>query len=186
MADSARTKVLVRAETGAALLFALLAPLAAVGCGGPGEGGEAATPRTVLESESTTAQETASTAPRPGPAGLVRQTRVRVGGVPVTVEIADTPALRERGLMYRDSLPPDYGMLFVYPDEGVRGFWMRNTVIPLDIAFMDRNGVILNVEQMAPRDENETYSAGPAQYALEMPEGWFAEHGVGVGDRLEF
>ena len=109
-----------------------------------------------------------------------------MGGVPITVEIADTPALRERGLMYRDSLPRNHGMLFVYPDEQIRSFWMRNTRIPLDIAFLDRNGTIVNVELMEAQTDENTLSTAPAMYALEMAAGWFEQNDVGAGDRMEF
>jgi uncharacterized membrane protein (UPF0127 family) len=88
--------------------------------------------------------------------------------------------------MYRDSLPLNHGMLFVYPDEEVRSFWMRNTRIPLDIAFVDRNGTIVNVERMEARTDDNTLSAAPVMYALEMQAGWFAENEVGAGDRMEF
>lgn len=126
-------------------------------------------------------------APQLGPDGRpIRVERVTVGGVPVSVEIADTRALRERGLMNRDELPDDYGMLFVYPDERIRSFWMRNTRIPLDIAFIDRNGSIINIEQMRPQTDENTISAGPVMYALEMNQDWFASNDVEPGDRLEF
>ncbi|MDT8436295.1 MAG: DUF192 domain-containing protein [Gemmatimonadota bacterium] len=162
-------------------LAVLILAAAAVACGGGGgaaseTSGDPAVPE----------QETAG-AVEPGPdGGLVRSVPIRVGGVPITVEIADTPPLRERGLMHRDSLPADHGMLFVYPDEQLRSFWMRNTKIPLDIGFFDRNGSLLNVERMEPRTEENTLSKAPAMYALEMNAGWFEAHGVGPGDRLEF
>ncbi|MFO7588767.1 MAG: DUF192 domain-containing protein [Gemmatimonadota bacterium] len=169
---------------GPALLLAV-ATLAAAGCGpaaggdGAGGGEPAGSPPAV--------QESVAARPQPGPGGrILRTVEVRVGGVPVTVEIADTPALRERGLMHRDSLPANHGMLFVYPDEEVRSFWMRNTRIPLDIAFLDRNGAILNVERMEPQTDENTFSAAPAMYALELPAGWFEAHDVGAGDRMEF
>lgn len=162
----------------------LLVPLlaAASGCG-PAEGGEGG--RT--DGARPTAQESSTALPRPGAdGGILRTVEVRVGGVPITVEIADTPALRERGLMYRDSLPPNHGMLFVYPGEEIRSFWMRNTRIPLDIAFLDRNGTIVNVERMEAQTDENTLSGAPAMYALEMAAGWFEENDVGAGDRMEF
>ena len=117
---------------------------------------------------------------------LIRVETVTIGGVQITVEIADTQQLRQLGLMNRDSLPENHGMLFVYPDEQLRSFWMRNTRIPLDIAFIDRNLTIVNIEQMEPQTDENTFSVSPAQYALEMDLGWFEANGVGVGDRLEF
>jgi uncharacterized membrane protein (UPF0127 family) len=162
----------------------LLVALVAAGSGcGPAEGGEGAD----VDAARTADQESAAARPRPGAeGGILRTVEVRVGGVPITVEIADTPALRERGLMYRDSLPPNHGMLFVYPDEQIRSFWMRNTRIPLDIAFLDRNGTIVNVELMEAQTDENTLSTAPAMYALEMAAGWFEQNDVGAGDRMEF
>lgn len=131
----------------------------------------------------------AQQAGQPVPAGggqVTRTTKIRIGGVEVSAEIADNPQLREKGLMERDSLPENGGMLFVYGTAEVRSFWMRNTRIPLDIAFIDANGVITNIEQMEPQSDQNYYSRGPMMYALEMNQGWFEAHGVGPGDRLEF
>jgi len=119
-------------------------------------------------------------------AGLARQTRIRVAGREVTVEVADTPDARSQGLMHRDSLPEDYGMLFVYPEEQILSFWMRNTRIPLDIAFIDRSGFILEIQHMEPHDDTSHASRQPAMYALELRSGWFEDHGVEPGDRVEF
>jgi len=154
----------------------------AVACGGTAAGDGGAT-----SADAGSSEQQAPGSPRLGPDGTpIRVERVTVGGVPISVEIADTHALRERGLMNRDSLPADYGMLFVYPDEMIRSFWMRNTRIPLDIAFIDRNGSIINIEQMQAQTDDNTLSAGPAMYALEMNLGWFEAHDVRPGDRLEF
>ncbi|MGB5528272.1 MAG: DUF192 domain-containing protein [Gemmatimonadota bacterium] len=116
----------------------------------------------------------------------VRTAQIRIGGVEVTAEIADNEELRGKGLMNRDSLAENHGMLFVYGAAQVRSFWMRNTRIPLDIAFIDSNGVIINIEQMEPQSDENYYSQGPMMYALEMDQGWFEANGVGPGDRLEF
>ncbi len=113
-------------------------------------------------------------------------TQIRIGGVTVTAEIADNADLRARGLMNRDSLAQNHGMLFVYGTAEVRSFWMRNTRIPLDIAFIDAGGTIINIEQMEPQSDGNTFSQGPMMYALEMDEGWFEANGIGPGDRLEF
>lgn len=137
--------------------------------------------------------ETAQRPPAPGfapPAeerrGDTATVRIRVGGVEVGVEVADQPEQRQEGLMHRDSLPENHGMLFVYPDERTLTFWMRNTRIPLDIAFIDRRGRIVDVQWMEAFDEEMTSSRRPAMYALEMRRGWFEDHGVGVGDQVEF
>jgi hypothetical protein len=124
--------------------------------------------------------------PRPGDGGVIRTSELSVGGVSVTAEIADTPALRERGLMGRDSLPENHGMLFVYPDERQLSFWMRNTPLALDIAFVDGSGTIINIETMQPNDDENTFSSSPAMYALEMEAGWFEANGVEPGARIGF
>lgn len=159
---------------------------ATAAAGACGEAGDASqeTPSSVLTTERSGRQ--ADGAPRPGDGGVVRTTELRVGGVMVTAEIADTPALRERGLMGRDSLPENHGMLFVYPDERQLSFWMRNTPIALDIAFLDRSGTVVNIETMQPNDDESTVSSRPAMYALEMEAGWFEAHGVEPGARVEF
>ncbi|MFZ5475542.1 MAG: DUF192 domain-containing protein [Myxococcota bacterium] len=105
-----------------------------------------------------------------------------IGGTTVTVEVADDPGERERGLMYRDALGADAGMLFVYPEARERSFWMRNTKVPLSIAYLDSRGIVVHLADMTPHDESPVPSEAPAQYALEMNRGWFAAHGVKVGD----
>lgn len=110
--------------------------------------------------------------------------KIQVGPHAVSAEVAQTPDQRALGLMYRFSLPADHGMLFVFPEPQPLGFWMRNTYIPLSIAFIDADGRILNVEDMAPRDESSHPSRGAALYALEMRKGWFADKGVGAGTRV--
>lgn len=104
-----------------------------------------------------------------------------VGGQPVTAEVADSDAERELGLMHRDALPDGHGMLFVYPDERARGFWMKNTEIPLSIAFISATGRIVHTAEMRPHDETIVPSRYPAMYALEMNRGWFQAHNVASG-----
>jgi uncharacterized membrane protein (UPF0127 family) len=108
------------------------------------------------------------------------------GGVHVfTVEIADTEAAREKGLMYRKSLPPGQGMLFdFHSDQPVR-FWMKNTYIPLDMIFIRSDGRILNLaENTTPMSENEMPSAGPVQAVLEVRGGTARKLGIAPGDRV--
>jgi uncharacterized protein len=100
----------------------------------------------------------------------------------VRAEVARTPEQRERGLMYRESLEHGRGMLFVFPDVQIRSFWMKNTFIPLDIAYLDANLRIVDIQAMEPLDEDTYPSARPAMFALEVPLGWFAQAGVAVGD----
>lgn len=111
---------------------------------------------------------------------------IRVAGIEVRVEIADDEAERSKGLMFRESLPENDGMLFVYESQRSVGFWMRNTLIPLDIAYIDSQGRIVDIQQMEPGDETTHWSKADAMYALEMNVGWFETHGVGVGDLVEF
>lgn len=111
-------------------------------------------------------------------------TTLKVGPHAVAAEVASTPDQRSLGLMYRFSLPADHGMLFVFPEPQPLAFWMRNTYIPLSIAFIDAEGRILNVEEMPPRSDATHPSRGDALYALEMRKGWFAERGVGPGARV--
>jgi uncharacterized membrane protein (UPF0127 family) len=108
-----------------------------------------------------------------------------IAGKKLVAEVAATPEQRSIGLMYRFSLRPDHGMIFVFDRAEPQGFWMKNTYIPLSIAFIGADGRILNIADMAPRDESTHWSSGPAQFALEMRRGWFAERGIGPGDRVE-
>jgi uncharacterized membrane protein (UPF0127 family) len=107
------------------------------------------------------------------------------------VEVAATPEARERGLMDRDRLGADRGMLFVYPEDRDLGFWMKNCPLALAAAFLDRDGRILNVAEMAPGagvpdgDLPRYRSAGRARFVLEMEGGWFARKGIGTGDRVD-
>jgi len=126
------------------------------------------------------------------PAGTSAQGSVALPTVALTInaqklvaEVASTPEQRARGLMHRFSLRPDHGMLFVFEQPERQSFWMKNTFIPLSIAFLDANGRILNIEDMAPQSEAMHWSRGPARYALEMRKGWFAERGIRAGDRVE-
>ncbi|AEB11503.1 DUF192 domain-containing protein [Marinithermus hydrothermalis] len=103
----------------------------------------------------------------------------------LVVEIADTPERWARGLMFRDSLPEDRGMVFLFPRTTDTGFWMKNTRIPLSIAFFDGEGVILRIMDMEPclADPCPVYTPGVAyRGALEVNQGWFERHGVREGD----
>ena len=111
-------------------------------------------------------------------------TTLTIGKQKIVAEVAATTEQRTTGLMYRFSLKPDHGMIFVFEKAEPQSFWMKNTFIPLSIAFIASDGRILNVADMAPQDERTHWSNGPAQYALEMRKGWFAERGIGPGDRV--
>ncbi len=99
----------------------------------------------------------------------------------VSVEVARTPEEREKGLMYREALAGGRGMLFVFPNAQMRSFWMRNTFIALDIAYMDESLTIVDIQSMEPQSEDFHESARPAMFALEVPLGWFGEKGIAVG-----
>jgi uncharacterized protein len=107
--------------------------------------------------------------------------------VEVRVEIADDPFERARGLMYRTVLGEDRGMLFVFPREQQLSFWMKDTLIPLSIAYIDSKGRITDILDMKPLDDKPPHyvSSEPVQYALEVNQGFFEERGVRVGDHAE-
>jgi len=102
----------------------------------------------------------------------------------VKAEVAASDATRARGLMFRERLGPNEGMLFVFQDKSRQCFWMRNTLIPLSIAFIDDDGSIVNIEEMQPRTDDSHCSARPVRYALEMEQGWFGKRGLKAGTRL--
>jgi len=104
-----------------------------------------------------------------------------IGTHKLTAEVATAPEQRSLGLMNRFSLKPDHGMLFVFERNETLSFWMKNTYIPLSIAFIAPDGHIVNIEDMKPQTEETHWSRGPAMYALEMKKGWFAERGIGPG-----
>ena len=119
-----------------------------------------------------------------GPATKPATVEMRVGRETFNLEIADTEPERQRGLMNRDFLPPDHGMLFVFQEEEELSFWMKNTTIPLDIIYLDRNGKVVSIKQMNPRSLRGVPSDRPAMYAVELNQGAAAQAGVRVGDKL--
>ena len=98
------------------------------------------------------------------------------------MEVARSPSRRERGLMYREEMPEDEGMLFVFGGSVRNPFWMRNTRIPLSIAFLARDGRVIEVREMSPGDETLHLPLSEYYYALEMNGGWFRRNGIGRGD----
>lgn len=110
---------------------------------------------------------------------------LNVAGKAVTAEVADEPGERRTGLMFRESLPPDSGMLFVMPRPEPAAFWMKNTKIALSVAYINPAGVIVEIHDLEPLDERPVPSAFPnIAYALEMRQGWFETNGVLAGDRI--
>ena len=112
--------------------------------------------------------------------------RITVGGAALRVEVATTAEEQRRGLSGRREVPAGTGMLFLYPDEAQRTFWMKDTPVPLTVAFLDSRGRIAQMEDMVPLSEEPHTSRAPARYVLEVPRGWFGQAGVEVGDRVEF
>jgi len=113
---------------------------------------------------------------------VVTTGRFSINGIPISLEIADTPEKIQAGLMFREKLGDNSGMIFIFPDSRQRSFWMRNTKVPLSIAYADRDGKIINIEDMTPYSEKRVLSKGPAFCALEMPQGWFDSNKIEPGD----
>lgn len=108
-------------------------------------------------------------------------------GKTLKVEIADTEETRSKGLMFRKSLDKNAGMLFVYHKEEFLSFWMKNTYIPLSIAFFDKNKKLVSIHDMEPLDSSRTYtSKGPAMYAIEVNKGWFVNNKIGKDCTFEY
>jgi uncharacterized membrane protein (UPF0127 family) len=105
-------------------------------------------------------------------------------GPAIVAEIASTADERSRGLMERTKLPDGEGMLFVFEKDQTLSFWMKNTLIPLSIAYISSGGGILEIHDMKPQDLTPIHSSRSARYALEVPQGWFARAGIAVDDRL--
>ncbi len=178
-----------------ATTLVLIALLLAAGCGGGGE--TVSPPEDTPDAPQTTAASVDGEAGTTGAENTISELPtenivIRSSGgeqVEVTAEIADDDAERQRGLMYRPegSLPESAGMLFVFEREQQLAFWMRNTFIPLSIAYIAADGRIVDIQDMEPLDDvpPSYVSAEPAKYALEVNQGFFAERGVEVGDRVE-
>ena len=121
----------------------------------------------------------AQQAPQP----TLRTTKLTAGIHVITAEIASTPQSRMIGLMMRERLAPNHGMVFVFEDKSQHCFWMRNTLIPLSIAFIDDDGTVVSIADMSPKSEASTCPQRPVRYALEMDQGWFAKRGVTAGNK---
>ena len=168
-----------------ALLFTLL--LFVAGCGGEESSTtEEDAPSTTAPVQTTTeATQNTTVASAPGESTTVAIIGTNGERSEVEVEIADDEAEQRRGLMERTELDENAGMLFVFDREAPRSFWMRNTLIPLSIAYIASDGRIVDIQDMQPLDETSHPSAEPAQYALEVNQGFFAERGIEVGDVVE-
>lgn len=110
--------------------------------------------------------------------------KLQIAGQLLNVEIADNPEKSAQGLMYRKELKDGDGMLFIFPDEQIRSFWMKNTFIPLSIGYFNSKKELIDIQDMEPagsemQTQLPTYvSKGPAKYALEVPKGWFSKHKI--------
>jgi hypothetical protein len=102
----------------------------------------------------------------------------------IRAEVAMAPTERAKGLMFRPALGPNQGMVFLFDEPAVQCMWMRNTLIPLSVAFIADDGHVLNIEDMVPQSEDNHCAAKPARYALEMNKGWFTKHGILVGAKI--
>lgn len=109
---------------------------------------------------------------------------LQVSGHALTAEVAYTEATREQGLMHRDTLAKNSGMLFVFPRAGRYSMWMLNTHIPLSVAYLDASGTILNISDMQPHTTTAHSSIGFAKYALEVNQGWFSSKKIKVGGKV--
>ena len=168
-----------------ALLFVFLLLIA--GCGG----GESSAPEEDAPATTAPAQTTAEATQNTTAASASDESTTIVitdafgNRTEVDVEIADDEAEQRRGLMQRTELAENTGMLFVFDREAPRSFWMRNTLIPLSIAYIASDGRIVDIQDMQPLDETSHPSAEPAQYALEVNQGFFAERGIEVGNVVD-
>jgi uncharacterized membrane protein (UPF0127 family) len=102
----------------------------------------------------------------------------------IEAEVAATQPARAQGLMHRTAMPPQHGMLFVFPQDAAHCFWMKNTLLPLSIAFIDADGRVVQIAEMTPRSEQNHCATRPVRYALEMNAGWFVQRGLKTGDRV--
>ena len=121
----------------------------------------------------------------PVPANGLATTKMKIGSETFTLEIANTSATREHGLMERDSMPADHGMIFVFKKPDELNFWMKNTRIPLDILYLDEHGKVVSIHQMKPYDRTGVPSDGLSKFAIELNVGRASQVGAKVGDVLE-
>jgi uncharacterized protein len=119
-----------------------------------------------------------------GPQPKLPITRLTAGMHVIQAEVAQAPQEQMVGMMFRREMGTNEGMLFVNADAGVRCFWMRNTLLPLSIAFIADDGTIVNLADMAPQSDQSHCSAKPVRFALEMNQGWFAKRGIAAGFKL--
>lgn len=154
----------IKPRAGRATLAALLAAVALAGAALPG---------------TSRAQEFTE------PQAALPKTQLSAGIHVIQAEVANTDETRQRGLMFRKRLDGNDGMLFVFERPDKQCFWMHNTPLPLSIAFIADDGTIVNIEDMAPQTDDTHCSRKPVRYALEMAQGWFADHGISTGKKID-
>ncbi len=120
----------------------------------------------------------------PAPQTDLPRAQLHIGRQKITVQLATTPLQRQIGLMHRATMPTNEGMLFVFDDDHVQCFWMKNTLLPLTAAFVDAQGTIVNLADMQPHSEQSHCSAKPVRYVLEMRQGWFRQRGFKAGAQV--
>jgi len=171
------------------LILASLSTLSLAGCdrGGSEATSTQSSPATQqsIPAESDHVPQTAAEPAKPIPAKTEIVFSTSQGERRVQVEVVSSPAKIQRGLMYRKHLPPDHGMLFVFSTDKVRSFWMKNTLIPLDMLFVREDGSIAGIERDTTPLSVESRSVGlPTRYVLELNGGWTAKYGVEAGATL--
>lgn len=120
---------------------------------------------------------------RPNP--TLKTAEIRVGPATIKVELARTELERERGLMFRKKLPDGTGMLFIFESDQRLSFWMKNTILPLSLAYVSSDGIIRQIIDLEPQSLEALQSERSVRYALEVPRGWFDRAGVKVGDSVQ-
>lgn len=120
-----------------------------------------------------------------GPQPRLPTVQLRAGMHLIETEIAKTPTQQATGMMFRTRMGTNEAMLFISDETSVRCFWMRNTLLPLSIAFIDDDGTVVNIADMQPRSEQSHCSARPVRFALEMNQGWFTKRGIKPGARIK-
>lgn len=116
--------------------------------------------------------------------GAMPMLELSAGFYRIEAEVAANDQNRQLGLMNRQTMPQQHGMLFVFTHENTHCMWMRNTLLPLSVAFMDAEGAIINIEDMQPQTEDNHCARRPARFALEMNLGWFAQRGIKPGTKI--
>jgi len=128
---------------------------------------------------------TASVAPAQNGPQKLSTIKLSAGMHVLNVEVAQTPQEHSIGLMFRQSMPTNDGMLFIFDQPGQQCFWMKNTLLPLSVAFIDDSGTVANIDDMKPQTLDSHCSTKEVRYVLEMNDGWFAKRGIKPGMKLQ-